>query len=182
MSFDEACRFLIKLGTTAHGYGVSSLRLESYLSRVTEALGFCGAFMVTPSSINFIFWRQGETQQFSHFAKMSAPTFDMTKLAEVSELVQQFDVESSSLVETENCLDAINRQPPRYNRWLVAVGYALSGAGFAVLLSAAWNDVLFAAILSLVVYASCCWRDTQSGWLTDWKCRLPLSFQSWPMR
>ncbi len=44
MSFDEARRFLIKLGTTAHGYGVSSLRLESYLSRVTEALGFCGAF------------------------------------------------------------------------------------------------------------------------------------------
>ncbi len=109
--------------------------------------------MVTPSSINFIFWRQGETQQFSHFAKMSAPTFDMTKLAEVGELIQQFDVGSSSLVETEVRLDAIANQPPLYNRWLVAVGYALSGAGFAVLLTAAWNDVLFAAILSLVVYA-----------------------------
>ena len=67
--------------------------------------------------------------EVSHFAKMSAPTFDMTKLAEVSELIQQFDVESSSLAETENCLDAINHQPPRYGRWLVAVGYAFSGAG-----------------------------------------------------
>ena len=86
VTFDEARRFLIKLGTTARGYGVSSLRLESYLSRVTEALEFCGTFMVTSSSINFIFWRQGETQQFSHFAQMSAPTFDMKKLAEVGEL------------------------------------------------------------------------------------------------
>ena len=35
----------------------------------------------------------------------------------------------------------------------MALGYALCGAGFAVLLSATWVDVFFAALLSLVVYA-----------------------------
>ena len=45
-----------------------------------------------------------------------------------------------------------NLQPP-YKNSFVALGYALCGAGFAVLLSANWNDVFFAALLSLVVYA-----------------------------
>ena len=30
-TFDEACRFIIKLGKAAHGYGPTAARLEAYL-------------------------------------------------------------------------------------------------------------------------------------------------------
>ena len=43
-AFNDTCNFIVKLGTTAHGYGVSSTRLESYLARVTAALGLQGGF------------------------------------------------------------------------------------------------------------------------------------------
>ena len=38
-AFDNACRFVIKLGETAHGYGPTATRLEAYLKRIIEAFG-----------------------------------------------------------------------------------------------------------------------------------------------
>ena len=49
---------------------------------------------------------------------------------------------------------------------IVATGYVLCGAGFAVLLSAGWWDVAFAALLSLVVYAITVTAD-RSQWLAN---------------
>ena len=54
-SFDEACRFIIKVGTAAHGYGSNAARLEWFLSRLTEALGFHGVFRSTPTEVVFAF-------------------------------------------------------------------------------------------------------------------------------
>ena len=90
-AFDESCRLIIELGTVAHGYGVSSIRLEAYLTRVTRALGLQGEFIVTPSDINFIFSREADARQHSHFSRMAASSFDMAKLAQVGELVDQVE-------------------------------------------------------------------------------------------
>ena len=81
--FEEASRFIIKLGRVAHGDGVSSYRLESYLTRASQALGPRSAFMVTPA-------------------------------------------------EGLDAIDGIAEQPPIYGLLTVGLGYALSGAGFAV--------------------------------------------------
>lgn len=152
-TFDEACRFIIALGTVGHGYGVSSYRLESYLVRVARTLGLHGEFLVTPSYINFIFWRDGDVQQQSHFARMAPPTFDMDKLARVGELVDQVESRVLTVAEGATRLKSIGSQSPIYGRWLVALGYVLSGAGFAVLLSVSWGDIFLAGVLSLAVYA-----------------------------
>lgn len=152
-AFDDACHFVIALDTEAHGYGVSSYRLESYLSRVTQALGLHGEFMVTPSYINFIFWRKGEAQQHSHFARMAATTFDMAKVSKIGELVNQIEDGTLSVDEGMSRLEEVGKQPPIYGHWPVALGYALSGSGFAVLLSVSWSDIFLAGLLSLVVYA-----------------------------
>jgi uncharacterized membrane protein YjjP (DUF1212 family) len=152
-SFDEACRFLIELGTATHGYGVSSYRLESYLTRASRALGFSGEFIVTPAYIQFVFWRGDDVRQVSHISRMGPSVFDMAKLAQVSELVDQIEAGTLSLDEGGSHLENIGKQAPIYGCWMVALGYALSGAGFAVLMSASWSDVILAAVLSLVVYA-----------------------------
>ena len=151
-AFDESCQLIIELGTVTHGYGVSSIRLEAYLTRVTRALGLHGEFIVTPSDINFIFSRQADARQHSHFSRMAASSFDLAKLAQVGELVDQVEAGTLSMEESVSLLKSVSEQPPIYGRWLVALGYALSGAGFAVLMSAAWSDVFLAGMLSLVVY------------------------------
>ncbi|NJK31725.1 MAG: threonine/serine exporter family protein [Deltaproteobacteria bacterium] len=56
------------------------------------------------------------------------------------------------------------RRPQKAASW--PWGYALCGAGFAVLLSAGWRDVGFAALLSLVVYAITSAAD-RSQWLAN---------------
>ena len=45
--YDQACRFIIKLGERMHGYGPNAARLEWYLNQVTKILGYQGIFRST---------------------------------------------------------------------------------------------------------------------------------------
>lgn len=67
-SFDDACQFIIKLGTAAHGYGSNATRLEWFLARLTTALGFQGIFRSTPNEIIFAFQAEADQPQRIHAA------------------------------------------------------------------------------------------------------------------
>jgi len=151
--FDQICHFVIQLGTVAHGYGVSSYRLASFLRRTSEALSVSGGFQVTPASINFTFWQDDETTQRSYFLPMAPTTFDMSKLAAIGELVDQVEAGTLSMEDGVRQLQDIPTKKAQFGAPWVGLGYALAGAGFAVLLSAAWHDVLLSGVLSLVVFA-----------------------------
>lgn len=43
--------------------------------------------MVTSANIDFIFWRNEDNPQRSHLARMESRTFDITKPAQIGELV-----------------------------------------------------------------------------------------------
>jgi uncharacterized membrane protein YjjP (DUF1212 family) len=88
-SFNEACRFIIKLGTAVHVYGPSAARLETYLNRVTEVLGYSGVFRSTPSEITFAFSKRGQWWQRTHIAPVAVGGYNMAKLAFVGELVEK---------------------------------------------------------------------------------------------
>jgi uncharacterized membrane protein YjjP (DUF1212 family) len=60
----------------------------------------------------------------------------------------------------------IDSLPAPYKNAIVALGYGLCGGGFAVLLSAAWFDVILAAILSLVVFGITLFAG-RSRWLAN---------------
>lgn len=152
-TFDQICRFVIKLGTVAHGYGVSSYRLQSFLGRTSTAMSINGEFQVTPTYINFIFLRDGERAQRSHYVPMASTTFDMTKLALIGELVDKVETGTLSMEEGVKRLDDICKQQAQFSVPWVGLGYALSGAGFAVLLAAGWPDVLLSGVISLAVFA-----------------------------
>lgn len=166
---DATYRFMITLGKKAQGYGVSSLRLQSYLKRVSEALGLEADFMITPSYIHYVFQRPGQSQ-LSYFQSAGTAAFDMNKLTRISSLVDRVTSGDLGLEEAESALENIDQTPPVYGTWPVGLGYVLSGMGFAVLLSASWTDVGIAALLSAVVYG----MVLMSGRLT-WLAR-PLEF------
>jgi uncharacterized membrane protein YjjP (DUF1212 family) len=150
--FDQACRFIIKLGTVAHGYGPNATRLESYLSRVTTALGYRGVFRSTPTEIVFAFSQEGEPWQRTHLAAMTGTGLDLTRLAKVGELVDALESGEISISDASVRLDEIDKTPHPWGNLTGAVSYAFVGSAFAVLLSGVWWDVLFSALLSLVVY------------------------------
>jgi uncharacterized membrane protein YjjP (DUF1212 family) len=150
--FDEACRFIIKLGTMAHGYGPNAVRLESYLSRLTSALGYHGVFRSTPTEMVYtLSEKEGEWQRH-HIATMPGTGLDLAKLPEIGRFVDAVVAGQTSVSEAMARLDEIDKRPHPWGWFANAVSYAFCGSGFAVLLSGGWWDALLSALFSLVVY------------------------------
>jgi len=151
--FESACTFVIRLGTLAHGYGPQAKRLESYLSRVTRALGYTGVFSSTPTRLSFTFSRtEGDPRPRSCQVTLSGTGFDLAKLGKVGDLVNAVEAGTVTIDKATEMLDEIDAMPPPYTNYLVALGYALCGAGFAGFLQGSWVDILLSAVFSVVVF------------------------------
>jgi uncharacterized membrane protein YjjP (DUF1212 family) len=170
--FDDSFRFLIKLGTLVHGYGPNAVRLEAYLSRVATALGFQGVFRSTPTLIYFALTREGESWQRTHLAAVSGPGLELNRLARVGGLVDAVEAGEISILEASDRLDRIERTPQVWGTFANALSYVFVGAGFAVLLSGGWWDVLVASLLSLVVYGMVLLSGRFGESMAEW---LPMS-------
>ncbi len=156
--FEQTCQFIIQMAVQAHRYGVSSYRLESYVDTLpSHILGVHGQIFATPTYINFVFWRPNNNQQHHFSVRLPAVDYNLTRLASLGELMNQVKKGQLSAAEGTARLAQIDALAPPYQNRVVAVGYGLCGASIAVLLSAAWGDVLLAAVLSLVVYGVLLW-------------------------
>ena len=151
--FDDACKFIIKLGKTAHGYGPNAIRLESYLSRVTRALGYSGVFRSTPTQMTFALSQNKDPWQRMHLATLPGTGLELARLGRIGELVDGVVAGQVTVSQATALLDEINKTPHPWGRIATAVSYAFVGSGFAVILSGGWWDIFFSALFSLVVYA-----------------------------
>ena len=110
--------------------------------------------MLPASPLLFLyFWRPGDPTPSRTITRLPDVTYDLSKLSELGLLVNDLADRKVPIDEGVARLKQIDNLQPPYRNSVVALGYALCGAGFAVLLSANWNDVIIAALLSLVVYA-----------------------------
>lgn len=151
--FDEACTFLTKLGTAAHNYGSNAARLESYLSRVTQALGYSGVFRSTPTEITFAFQQSPDRAPQMRLVGFPGTGLELNRLAQVGELVDSVVAGQVSVAEASARLDEIAQIPHPWGLVSSGASYVFAGAAFAMLLSGSWWDVAFSALYSLVVYA-----------------------------
>ncbi|WP_020591273.1 threonine/serine ThrE exporter family protein [Kiloniella laminariae] len=166
-AFDEACQFIIKLGTAVNGYGPAAARLESFLVRVTESLGYRGVFRSTPSEITFAFWQEGQLWQRTHMVAVPAGGYNMAKLAYVGELVDNLVAGKLTLAKASKRLDEIDALPNPWGVTSYALSFALVGLGFAGLIQGNRWDILFAGLLSLLVYAIAVISERVGGRLAD---------------
>jgi len=150
--FDQTCQFMIEFGVLGHRCGLTSYYLEAYLAQIADELGFSGRVLATPTWLDFIFWQAGDRQQYRYFVPLPAVNYDLAKLARIGQLRRRFKSGQFNPGESRAQLQLIAAQTPPYGTAMVGMGYGLAGAGFAVLLSAAWGDVVLAGLLSLVVY------------------------------
>ena len=151
-NFDEACRFIIKLGERMHGYGPNAARLEYYLNRITKILGYQGVFRSTPDQISFAFSKDGSDWQKIHISTMHGTGTELNRLAKVGELIDDLGSGKLSVAEASTRLDEIDKTPHPWGNATTALSYVLTGVAFPVLLGGSWMDLIFSGILSLVVF------------------------------
>ncbi|MFD2205599.1 threonine/serine ThrE exporter family protein [Kiloniella antarctica] len=151
-TYEEACRFIIRLGTAVHGYGPSAARLESFLNRVTDALGYNGVFRSTPSEITFAFSQRDQLWQRTHIAPVPVGGYNMAKLAYVGDLVDKVVSGSLTLNQATLRLDEIDRMPSPWGVLTYALSFFLVGIGFSGLIQGNLWDIGLSGLLSLAVY------------------------------
>lgn len=169
IEFGEACNFIIKLGKTAHSYGSTAGRLEVYLTRMTAALGFQGAFRISVSEMFCAFQEKEDQPQQMRMEIMPGAGLDLSKLALVGELVDEIEAKKVSFAQASARLDEISKTKVPWGIAASALGYAFVGAGIAVLFSLTWWDLFFSILFSLVVYgmvlASSSFGQRTAQWL-----------------
>jgi uncharacterized membrane protein YjjP (DUF1212 family) len=170
--FEDACRFIIKVGTAAHNYGSTATRLESFLAGLSKKLGYPGVFRSTPPDIVFALRDGPESPQRVEIIAMQAPGVDLDKLARVGDLLNELETGTLSLADASTRLDAIDLVPPPWGRFASMLGYALVGLGLAPLLGGGWSDTLVAALFSVLVYGLVLLSGRLGAAATEW---LPFS-------
>ena len=152
VSFDDAWGFIKKVGIAAHKYGSTSARLESFLVHLSKSFGYRGVFRSNPSEIVFALRETPESPQRVEVIATSAPDVNLDKLARLGDLLKEYSTGTMSLKEAYARIDAIEQVQPPWGKFATMLGYAFVGIGLAALLGAAWIDLLFATIFSMLVY------------------------------
>ncbi|MFP5303494.1 threonine/serine exporter family protein, partial [Cobetia sp. SIMBA_158] len=82
---------------------------------------------------------------------------DLGSLADTDDLVNKMLNEELSLHEVDQQLDIIFDAPNPYNKLTTGIAFATSGGAFAMLMGTSWTDVIWSALLTLVVYMFVLW-------------------------
>jgi len=152
VSFDDAWRFILKVGMAAHKYGSTSGRLESFLTSLARGFGFQGEFKSTPVEIRFGLREAPDSQERVEVMVTPPPDIDLDKLARLGDVLNEIKAGTLSLNDANSHIDAIDQIPPPWGKFASMLGYVFTGLGLAPLLGAGWVDTLLAALFSILVY------------------------------
>ena len=145
-------RFVIKLGKTMHEYGTPTHRLERILVKTTELLGLKGSFVVSPTSMSFVFWQAGSEEEYTHIARVEPSGLDLNRLAYTHQLAEEVLSGKVTLAQGLERLNKIEKLPNPYRRWLEFIAWGSLSASFAVVCGGNLLDMLVAACWGWVVF------------------------------
>ncbi|WP_434053780.1 MAG: threonine/serine exporter family protein [Roseibium sp.] len=146
-------KLLAETARLAHGFGVTSGRLQAFLLSLAEELGYTGSFRVTPSSIMYAISEKGREEQLIRYIPLPSPGFQLTRLAWLSKIMNRLEANELTVDETLSEIRKLESLPDTFGPAVVGLAYGGCGAGFAVLLSLGWTNVAIAFLGSLLVYA-----------------------------
>jgi uncharacterized membrane protein YjjP (DUF1212 family) len=152
VSFDDAWRFILKVGVAAHKYGSTSARLESFLSSLSNNMGYQGVFKSTPVEIVFALKENHDSPQRVEIMVTPPPDIDLDKLARLGDVLNEIKAGTLAISDADDRIDAIDQIPPPWGKFASMMGYVFTGLGLAPLLGASWTDTLLAALFSILVY------------------------------
>ena len=142
----------LRLGRLAYEYGLPGYELNGLMTDVGSAMGLTGRVIATPTYLDYTVDARSGTGQHRMMATVGDVSYDLGKLSQTMRLADQMRTGGVPVDEANQRLDDIEALRPYYNQPVVGGAHAACGAGFAVTLSAAWQDVGLAAALSIVVF------------------------------
>jgi len=172
VSFDDAWRFILKVGVAAHKYGSTANRLESFLTSLAKGFGYQGEFKSTPVEIRFGLRETPDSQERVVVMPTAPPDMDFDKLARLGDVLNNIKAGTLSINDADPRIDAIDHISPPWGKFASMLGYLFVGFGLAPLLGAGWMDTLFASLFSILVYGLVLLSARIGGWAMNW---MPLT-------
>ena len=154
VTHDRAAHFIVRVGTAAHSYGATAIRLELVLSELTRFFGMSGVFRSSPSEIVVALREEPGALQRVQIVPTATPDVQLDKLARIGELLRDLASERLSLVEASDRLHAIDHASPPWGALGLTLGYVAVAIGVTPLIGGSWADTFVAAAVSIVVFAT----------------------------
>ena len=145
-------RFIIRLGKTMHEYGTTSYRLENLLTETTHLLGLNGTFLITPTTMNFVFWEDGSEDEITHIARVTPGGIDLNRLSLTHALTEQVLSGQVSLDKGIETLHEIRNSPDLYSKKVELLTWGVASGSFAALCGTGILDTLAAMVAGFLVY------------------------------
>ncbi|MDB2384666.1 threonine/serine exporter family protein [Endozoicomonas sp.] len=151
-AFKAKYRFIMKLGSALHAYGIQAFRLEAHLQNVSETLGLHGSFLMTPTSLTFVFSTPDKQNDHTHVVRVQPGSIDLGKLADINQVVKGLVADEISVVQAHIRLNEIEAEKPLYSYLMTLVAYGASSGAFAMMIGADWLNIFFATVLGIVCF------------------------------
>lgn len=152
-AFKAKYQFIMKLGSALHAFGIQAFRLEAHLVKVSDSLGLEGSFLVTPTSLTFVFVSPDKQNEHTHVLRVQPGGIDLGKLACVNQVVNDLLAEDITVVQAHIRLNEIEADPGYYSPWIGLLAYGLSSGAFAMMIGADGLNVIWSALLGFVCFA-----------------------------
>ncbi len=156
-TFTQKRKFIVKLGKLLHKFGTPAYRLEAHLTEIATHLGLRSSFVMSPTSQTFVLWTDKHEEEYTHVARVEPGDHDLGSLASTDELVDKMLRGEYTLEEVDERLTEIETAPNPYSKLATGIAFAMSGGAFAMLMGTSWNDVLWSALITVVVYLFVLW-------------------------
>ena len=151
---DDARRFVVEVGKSAHRYGSSGSRIDSYLAHLSSALGDEGTFRSTPSEILYAFRGDDETSQQIYLEDVPPSGWNLNRLAALGELTSEVESHRTTPDEGARRLEEIASLPDPWGRRAQTAALVIAGAGFATMIGGSGWDVVTGGVLGFVVFVT----------------------------
>jgi len=151
-SSEDAYRFITELSAATQTYGLSTTETWDQVTNFARALNWNARFIATPNHVQSVFWKDDDDTQHIRFITTRSGNYDLSKLAEMRNLMTQVEAGEILVGNAVKRLREIISAPSAYGPLMNAIAYVLCGSGFAVILGVSWLDVAFGGLLSLVSF------------------------------
>lgn len=145
----EVQNFLVHLAQALHRYGMPAHRLEASLVRICRRLGLEAQFLVTPTSILASFGAL-ESQKV-HLIRMEPGEIDLTKLANLNELIQRVTSGKTGALAASNEVKKISDAPHPYGGVVRTASFAVCSGTATIFFGGGLPEVLTAAAIGLAI-------------------------------
>ncbi|QQL45131.1 threonine/serine ThrE exporter family protein [Sulfuriroseicoccus oceanibius] len=161
IDFEQKRRFIIQLGKALHRFGTPAFRLEAHLHNLSEALDIHGEFLVTPTSLTFVFFPdEDEMSEAIHIKRTNPGGINLGALAALDDIASAVSNGEMTIDQAERRLLERDVTRPRFTPLVVLLAFGVSSASFSLIMRNSWADVWVSLALGIFVYIISLWSTT----------------------